>query len=175
MLVIKKLGLRGFEILKWQVPLGLAVAWAWASFAPRPECDTDVEKPYGCVWSTHLGYSGFFMQDVWIAGLSVVAGLIAGRFLHKKLREWGLLWQMFAALTSIGIMYLAIKYDMSINDTLDRNQTLGTGVGLLIARSNTALYLWAFVTQAWVVLGSGAHQKSEPDEEDDSDFLLTTL
>ena len=173
MFVVKKLALRAFTILRVQLVLGVLVAWAWAVLAPRPACDLDVEKPFGCVWPVHFAYSGFFMQDVWIAGLSIVAGFLAGRVLHKQLREWGLLTQLFAAVSSIAIMYVAIKVDMSLNDTLIRNPNDGTGYGILVARSNTALYLWALVTQAWVVFGTGTKRDSAPDEGDDESFLLT--
>lgn len=173
MFVVKKLALRAFTILRVQLVLGLLVAWAWAVLAPRPACDLDVEKPYGCVWPIHFAYSGFFMQDVWIAGLSLVAGFIAGRVLHKQLRDWGLLTQLFAAVSSIVIMYLAIKLVMSLNDTLIRNPNDGTGYGIVEARSTTSLYLWALVTQTWVVFGSGMKRDSEPEDGDDSSFLLT--
>ncbi|MEY4322963.1 MAG: hypothetical protein RL410_744, partial [Actinomycetota bacterium] len=140
------------QILLVQVPLGVVVLWVWTAFAPRPECSLDTATQSVCSWPEHFSDSGFFFQDVWIAVASLVAGIVSGIFLSRKLKAWGIFSQLLAAGTSIGIMWIAIKVGMSLNNVLVTKKDSFVGTGLLIARSNASLFIWALVTQIMVVI-----------------------
>ncbi len=140
------------QIALVQIPLGIVVAWVWTSFAPRPECALDTATQSVCEWPEHLSDSGFFFQDLWLAVASLVAGAISGALLSRKLKAWGILTQLLAAATSIGIMWLVVKVGMSLNNVLVTEPDSFVGTGLLVARSNASLFIWALVTQIMVVV-----------------------